>query len=198
MNTRTDLLKFIIKEKQSKRYLEIGIQAGVNFDAINIPFKVGVEPFPTRHQENVLEMYSDQFFKQDYSNEDYDLVFIDGLHTYEQTRKDLYNALDRLNEGGIIVMHDALPHNIEYTSMSWCGTSYKAIMEAAQLDHLVVKTWENDHGCAVIIKNPIHSIVTFEDTFKKPTTEFDDLWKDNGAIIGKCTTEEIITYIKSL
>ena len=197
MKIRTDLLKLIVDLKQPKRYLEIGIQQGINFDAINVPYKIGVEPFPRRVQEGVLTMYSDQFFKEDNKEYDsFDLVFIDGLHTYDQTRKDLYNALDRLNENGIIVMHDALPHNLEYTSMDWCGTSYQAIMEAAQDPQLIVKTWDQDHGCAVIIKNPKTMAQT--DDVKIPDISFEGLWVNDGALVGKMTTDEIVAYIKSL
>ena len=97
-----------------------------------------------------------------------------------------------MNENGIIVMHDALPHRIEYTSMLWCGTSYKSIMRASQTSGLKVRTWENDHGCAIIVKDQTVII-------EKPiTTEFEDLWKNNGAVVGKSTTDEIINYIKSL
>ena len=194
METRTDLLKYIVEQKKPNKYLEIGIQQGINFDSINVPYKTGVEPFPTRIQENVLTMFSDQFFSQDNPEYDgYDLIFIDGLHTEDQTWKDLINSLERLNDGGIIVMHDALPHNKEYTTMAWCGTSYKAIMRAAQTPGLIVKTWEKDHGCAVIIKDP--EPILQADVY---TTDFEDLWKNNGAIVGKSTTEEIIQFINSL
>lgn len=195
MEIRTDLLKFIVKEKSPKRYLEIGIQAGQNFNAIDVPFKVGVEPFPRQEQKGVLKMYSDDFFKLDNPVYDgFDLIFIDGLHTEEQTWIDLQNSLERLNEGGIIVMHDALPHNLEYTSMNWCGTSYKAIMRAAQTPGLVVKTWEKDHGCAVISVDKGSTILEANAI----TTSFEDLWKNNASIVNKSTTEEIIEHIKSL
>jgi len=194
MKTRTDLLEFIISEKKPKKYLEIGIQQGFNFDTIKVPYKVGVEPFPRRVQDNVLTLKSDDFFKSD--NPEYkgfDLIFIDGLHTEDQTWRDLLNSLDRLNHGGIIVMHDALPHNLKYTTMSWCGTSYKAIMKAAQTPGLIVKTWEQDHGCAVIVKESKNDLYV-----STITTDFEDLWKDNAAIVGKSNTEEIINFIKSL
>jgi predicted O-methyltransferase YrrM len=196
MKIRTDLLQHIVETKKPKKYLEIGIQRGVNFDAIDVPYKIGVEPFPRQNQKNVLTMLSDDFFKEDNKEYDgFDLVFIDGLHTYAQTRTDLYNALERLNDNGIIVMHDALPHNLEYTSMDWCGTSYQAVMEAAQDTSLIVKTWDQDHGCAVIIKNP--KAVSTDDV-KIPDTSFETLWKDNGTIVGKMTTDEIVSYIKTL
>ena len=194
METRTDLLKYIVEKKKPEKYLEIGIQHGLNFDAINVIDKTGVEPFPKRIQENVLTMFSNQFFEsKKNTGAKYDLIFIDGLHTEEQTWEDLKNSLDFLSENGIIVMHDALPHNEEYTSMSWCGTSYKAIMRAAQTNGLLVKTWEKDHGCAVIVKDP--DPILQADVY---TTEFEDLWKNDGAIVGKCTTEEIKKFIDFL
>lgn len=194
MEIRTDLLKFIVDEKKPQKYLEIGIQHGVNFAAINVPYKIGVEPNPLKLQNNVLKMTSDEFFEINSPEYDgFDLIFIDGLHTEDQTWKDLQNSLERLNEGGIIVMHDALPHNLEYTSMMWCGTSYKAIMRAAQTPGLLVRTWEKDHGCAIIIKDDNHILEANE-----ITTEFDDLWTNDGAIVGKSTTDDIVNFIKSL
>lgn len=196
MKIRTDLLHLIVKEKNIKRYLEIGIQQGINFDSIEVPYKVGVEPFPRREQENVLRMTSDEFFKLNATEYDvFDLIFIDGLHTYEQTKKDLYNSLNRLNSNGIIVMHDALPHNIEYTTMDWCGTSYKAVMEAAQDPNLVVKTWDQDHGCAIITIAPNNNVDLVANEI---TTDFIDLWKDDAKLVNKSNTDEIIEYIKSL
>lgn len=194
MEIRTDLLKFIVNEREPEKYLEIGIQRGINFEEIKAPYKVGVEPYPRQKQPGVLEMTSDEFFTL--QNPDYigfDLVFIDGLHTEEQTWKDLQNSLERLSENGVIVMHDALPHNLEYTSMDWCGTSYKAIMRAAQTPGLKVMTWKKDHGCAVIVKdsNPMLEA-------NAVTTKFEDLWRNNGAIVNKSNTEEIINFIKSL
>lgn len=194
MKIRTDLLNYIVKEKKPKKYLEIGIQMGVNFNSIDVPYKVGVEPFPIEKQENVLTMTSDQFFDEDNPEYDgFDLIFIDGLHTEEQTWKDLINSLNRLNDGGIIVMHDALPHNETYTSMDWCGTSYKAIMRAAQTPGLIVRTWDQDHGCAVIIKDMI--IVDLYPPII--TTDFEDLWRDDASVVGKSNTQEIINFIES-
>ena len=50
---------------------------------------------------------SDEFFKN--NKEKFDLIFLDGLHTYHQTIKDINNSLRNLNSNGIIIIHDCLP-----------------------------------------------------------------------------------------
>ena len=42
----------------------------------------------------------------------FDIIFLDGLHNYEQTIKDINNALKFLNEKGAIIVHDCLPKKI--------------------------------------------------------------------------------------
>ena len=52
-------------------------------------------------------MTSDEFFKKNRQN--FDIIFLDGLHTYEQTIKDIDNGLRFLNTSGVILVHDCLP-----------------------------------------------------------------------------------------
>ena len=39
----------------------------------------------------------------------FDLVFLDGLHTFDQTYRDLVNAVRHLRAGGIVVIDDVVP-----------------------------------------------------------------------------------------
>ena len=48
-------------------------------------------------------MTSDEFFEK-YPEEKFDVIFIDGLHHYDQCQKDTINALKKLNESGIILL----------------------------------------------------------------------------------------------
>ena len=52
---------------------------------------------------------SDDFFKT--SKDKFDVIFIDGLHTYDQVRRDVINSIKHLKEGGYIALHDMLPRN---------------------------------------------------------------------------------------
>jgi len=55
------------------------------------------------------ESTSDNYFPRIDSTDNFDVVFIDGFHTYEQSLRDVINSLGKLNENGVIVMHDCNP-----------------------------------------------------------------------------------------
>jgi len=84
-------------------YLEIGCQSDVNFAKVPVPSKIGVDPV----SGGTHRMTSDKFFEN--NDKFFDLVFIDGLHTYEQARRDVINSLRYMKKGGVIVLHDMLP-----------------------------------------------------------------------------------------
>mgnify|MGYP000058903745 CR=1 FL=1 len=142
---RTDAINFLIKEYGFKSYLEIGTQTRAqNFDKIVCEYKVCVDS--DHKSEADFIMTSDDFFKANDVN--FDVVFIDGDHSYRQSKKDVENALKHLTEGGVIVMHDTLPDNLEYTNPEWCGEVYKTALEMAA--KYEVRTFNGDHGVTVI------------------------------------------------
>ncbi len=84
----------------------------------------------------------------------YDLIFIDGLHTSEQVRKDFENAIKVLSPNGFIVLHDCNPQKEEHTIVPrptptghWQGSVYKF----AALLSLNKNFWtvDIDCGCGV-------------------------------------------------
>ena len=75
---------------------------------------------------------SDEFFKQNKNN--FDCIFIDGLHTYKQVKNDILNSIKFLNEDGVILVHDCLPANfyqqaVPRCKMLWTGDVWKSIVE---------------------------------------------------------------------
>jgi hypothetical protein len=100
---RWDLIKEIINKKNYKSYLEIGCDDDQLFSKINIEFKFGVDPVSGGN----IRCTSDIFFEN--NNKNFDIIFIDGLHEYEQVKKDILNSLKFLNKDGIILLHDCLP-----------------------------------------------------------------------------------------
>ena len=138
--TRTDIINYLNKKHSYKTYLEIGVHnPKENFNKIKIKHKDGVDPKWKRNPRtgNKYEMESDQFFKEIKENKKYDLIFIDGLHTYEQTKKDIQNSLKHLSEEGTIIIHDCNPktewhqRGIEdfHDGEEWNGTTWKAFIE---------------------------------------------------------------------
>lgn len=165
MKTRTDLLNFLAEKYDLQRYLEIGIQVPeLNFHKIKCPSKVGVDPAITPEFKmnagngyNLFRLTSDDYFAiSDKNGNKFDLVFIDGLHTAEQVKKDFENALKVLSPGGFIVLHDCNPLKEEHTIVPrptptghWNGDVWRFAVGFTGYDRLWRWTVDIDNGCTV-------------------------------------------------
>ena len=150
-SSRFDIINRIIEKKKFESYLEIGCQSDVNFSKIIIKNKIGVDP----QSGGTHRMTSDDFFKQNKST--FDLIFIDGLHVYEQVSKDIENSLKVLNENGVILIHDCLPakiwhQTIPQTHSSWNGDVWKSIVKSRTRIDIDTYTIEADQGLGLILK----------------------------------------------
>jgi len=154
--SRWNLLNDLISKRNYASYLEIGVATLNNFEKIRCKTKVGVDPVKRGRKKPTHLMTSDKFFKG--CNRTFDLVFIDGLHLYEQVEKDILNSLAVLNPGGTIVCHDMNPykqkHQLRTRSSStsiWNGDCWKAWVKLkrtrSDLRMVVVRM---DHGCGLI------------------------------------------------
>ena len=170
---RWDLIEYLIKKNNYTNYLEIGCDQNQLFSKVIIDNKIGVDPVSGGN----IRKTSDEFFKE--NNNKYDIVFIDGLHTYEQVKKDILNSIDFLNQNGIILVHDCMPDSLGKQAvprykMQWNGDVWKAIIDLRQKEDLDIYTCEMDQGIGIITKKknssllslnkPIHKI-KFKDYF---------------------------------
>jgi hypothetical protein len=151
---RWDLIQHIIDKYSFKNYLEIGCDKNQSFSRINIKNKVGVDPV----SGGTIRDTSDNFFK--INKDKYDIIFIDGLHHYDQVSRDIKNSLEILNQNGFILIHDCLPRSIAHQAIpryrgSWNGDVWKSIVEMRTLDNIETYTCQIDFGVGVIrnIKN---------------------------------------------
>lgn len=148
--TRFKLINSLIRWRNYKTYLEIGTQHGTCFSQIDIDSKECVD-IEHNFPELTYHMSSDDFFKQ--NKKTYDIIFVDGLHTKDQCFVDIENSLKVLNKDGIVVVHDCLPHNEEYTSLNLSGTSYQSIIKLRyQYKNLLIHVVDTDCGCALVSK----------------------------------------------
>jgi len=112
----------------AKTYLEIGVWSGSTFFPVQIPVKVAVDPCfvfdPLEHKKEgtfFLEITSDNFFKKLDSGDlsfvendsteknKFDIIFIDGHHTFEQSLKDFENSLRYSHEKTLWLIDDTVP-----------------------------------------------------------------------------------------
>ena len=165
--SRFEIIQKIIDEKKYESYLEIGCDKDINFSKIKIKEKIGVDPVSGGN----LKMTSDKFFN---TNKDFfDCIFIDGLHLYEQARKDILNSVQFLKPNGIIILHDCLPTKIWNQIVPkiyghWNGDVWKAIVEARTMKNIDTYTCKADHGLGIILKRPNRNILILNKiNFKK-------------------------------
>lgn len=102
------------------RYLEVGVETGHTFFAVSADVKTAVDPRflfdrETAPKGGSIEYYettSDSFFCDVKKDSQYDLVFLDGLHTWEQTYRDFCNTLLITHERSIILLDDVFPSDV--------------------------------------------------------------------------------------
>jgi hypothetical protein len=148
---RIALVNLLLSKFKDPDYLEIGT-AGSNslFDSVPVKRKYGVDPALGGN----IRKTSDDFFKD--NKIQFDVVFIDGLHTYEQVRQDVINSIKSLKDGGWIALHDMLPRNwIEQhvpivSQGAWTGDVWKVAFELAQTEGIEFKILKIDCGVGVI------------------------------------------------
>jgi hypothetical protein len=148
---RWDLIQYIIDKYNYVSYLEIGCDKDQSFSRIKITKKIGVDPI----SGGTIRKTSDNFFKT--NKEKFDIIFIDGLHHYEQVKEDINNALNILSDNGHILVHDCLPRTIAHQAIpryrgSWNGDVWKSIVELRTKKNLEVFTCEIDFGVGIIQK----------------------------------------------
>lgn len=134
-------IQTLLNTLNNPSYLEVGVQSGKTFREIAAIRKVAVDPsFHPNAKQDIkandifLEMTSDAFFA---SNSDkFSLIFLDGLHTSEQTYRDFCNSTDALEERGFILIDDVWPQfelgafakrpeRHEISDRRWWGDVYK-------------------------------------------------------------------------
>lgn len=142
---------------KSVKYLEIGCFKDEVFNSIPLlnNQKVGIDP----EMGGTLRMTSDAFFYK--NKEKFDVIFIDGLHHYEQVRIDIINAINAINYDGIIFIHDMLPESKitskvprhKYASI-WNGDVFRVIFDLLNNKNLDFNIVNIDFGIGIIrLKN---------------------------------------------
>ena len=190
---RWDLIQHIINKYNYTSYLEIGCDKDQSFSKIKINKKIGVDPI----SGGTIRDTSDNFFIN--NKEKFDIIFIDGLHHYEQVIKDINNSLDILNDNGHILIHDCLPRTIAHQAIpryrgSWNGDVWKSIVELRTKVDLEVFTCEIDFGVGVIRKkintNPLDIKIN---DFKK--LKFKDYYHNNKEFMNVISYDQILKVI---
>jgi hypothetical protein len=191
--TRIQIIQKIINLKKFKSYLEIGCYNDNVFSNIIIDDKTGVDPVSGG---NIRET-SDNFFKK--NNRKFDLIFIDGLHHYDQVKKDIENSIFFLNVNGIIVIHDCMPRSfieqaVPQSKGTWTGDVWKNIVECRTLPFIQTYTVYVDHGISILLKRPNKNILDLKlSDFKK--LKFEDFYYNHNLYFNVISFDDMIKFI---
>lgn len=196
---RLDVLNLIINKIKARNYLEIGVEKGKVFLKVNAKKKLCVDPvikIPFKKKflsclkdyHNLFNEYheitSDKFFKSNHSRLEalsgIDVIFVDGLHAYEQSYKDVMNSLKYISKTGIIVMHDCNPSTEsqantacpsqndstftdDKSSSFWCGDVWKTIVRLrSERTDLNIFVLDCDFGIGVISKGTNEAVLNLD------------------------------------
>jgi SAM-dependent methyltransferase len=154
--SRLDLINFACRVTNAVSYLEIGCNTNEVFDRVHCNYKVGVDP----RRGGTHRMTSDTFFET--NTEKFDVIFIDGLHYYDQVKKDFKNAYQALTDKGIIIFHDMFPTLERWvvvpepddltTYGCWMGDVWRMGFDLLAMDNISFKLVMIDNGCGFVTK----------------------------------------------
>ncbi len=202
---RMGLIQRELHRFDAPRYLEVGVFDGRVFLALRAASKVAVDPririsrirrfgHMLRHRASFHELPSDEFFASLDPDVKFDVVFVDGLHLWEQALRDTENSLAHLAEGGVILMHDCNPQAEAVASRdpeeaaaagrrAWCGDVWKAVvvLRATRAD-LMVEVLDTDFGIGVVRRGSSETLAIEGSEVANLT--YADLDADREALLG--------------
>ena len=187
--SRIEIIQNIINKQNYQNYLEIGCDKNENFSKIKIKNKIGVDPL----RGGTIRKTSDEFFNS--NTEKFDIIFLDGLHTYEQTIKDIDNSLKFIKSSGVIIIHDCLPKKIWNQIVPriyghWNGDVWKAIVHSRTYQNADTYTCIADHGLGLIFKRKNKNLLEIKiKEFKK--LKFSDYYKNHKIFMNPISHEKI-------
>lgn len=161
------------------------------FEEIHCERRVSVDPDPAAEAD--YQLPSDDYFAR--HDHRFDIVFIDGNHTGDQVERDLENALERLNPGGVILLHDMNPptrfhgreiYEVAGTFPSWNGTSWKgyAALRRKRSD-LTMRVVETDWGVGIVHPGG-------QKLYSGSCESYDDLARDRRGILNLISVSEFL------
>lgn len=155
---KTEIINFLIDKLKYKTYLEINIFQEENFDLINIEKKILVNScLDGIYGKNVnFYLNSNEFFKNNFDC--FDFILIDGFHDSDIIDVEIEECLLRLNNNGLIMLHDSNPNNYELQitpcqKLPWTGDVWRFVTKLKNKKNIQYFTIDSDCGCTIIKKS---------------------------------------------
>ena len=172
------------------KYLEIGCFDNKAFDTIplHLDQKIGVDPL----RGGTHRMYSDDFFAD--NKKFFDVIFIDGLHTYDQCSKDVINSINCLNKDGIIILHDMLPRSKTEETQEYSGDVWKVAYDLSKSKNLDFIIANVDQGVGLVKISDSTKYIKHDEIIDK---NFEDYKNEYYKNLPKKSIDDALNFIKS-
>jgi hypothetical protein len=223
--SRPEAINRFLELFDAPNYLEIGVSEGETFFAVKAQRKIAVDPrfrFPVDQARNenascaFHEVASDIYFgEQIRPSEIFQVIYLDGLHTFEQTLRDFTNAVRFLSPHGVIIIDDIVPNSYQSglpdqldsvcvkkfigdPDHSWMGDTYKLVFFIeAFFPTFELRTIADNHGQGVVWRaNPVRRDVKTYSAQEIADLQFLDVVKQHD-IFRKKPCAEIVEEFKS-
>jgi hypothetical protein len=212
-------LTHLAKLVDARSYLEVGVFDGSTFNNVTFETKDAVDPkfrFDVREhttpKARFFEVASDDFFVHFHRDKKYDLIFLDGLHTFEQTFRDFCASLaGAAHERTVWLIDDVFPvdifsahpdqktalrfrHATENKRKAWHGDVYKVVFTIndffPNLSFRTIKTGGNHQ--TVVWQSPRTNFKpTFNDLERISRLTYYDIY-DHLSVFRFGTEEEVL------
>ena len=223
---RIDVVRAALASTDARSYLEIGVRNGDCFHAVEAPTRVAVDPHFTfrpplaararrllgaRTGTFYFQTTSDGFFRRAaHRFAPFDVVFVDGLHTYEQSYRDVENALRVLAARGVILVHDCSPSSAAAAAPTldeaartpgwaweWNGDVYRTIVRLRTRPDLRVSVLDCDHGVGIVARGQPDELLELTSE-EIAALDYDALSSDREELLGLRRAEDLNDVLEDL
>lgn len=201
-------------------YLEIGVNRGTTFHFVQATQKVAVDPKAKFDYEAAAaadpsatfhQTTSDNYFGSIATPEaPFDVIFLDGLHTSQQTLRDLVNSISFLKPGGVIIIDDVFPSSYEASQANpsethalygianygiarggpWMGDVYRLVFFIESFfQQFSYCTVNNNHGMLIMWREP-RQVVPARTLREVADKEYKDIILEKQSL--RCASLEVI------
>ena len=210
--SRLDVVQAALERAPAGAYLELGVRDGACLHRVRAATRVGVDPafgfsaplgarlgraLRRRHGLLLYEETSDAFFGSHAARVGpFAVVFVDGLHTADQSHRDVLHALDHLVDGGFVILHDCNPRTPAAAAPSleeatrtpgyvgeWNGDVYRTIVRLRTRPDLRVEVLDADHGLGIVTRGAGGPALELSEEEVDALT-YDDLARDREHLLG--------------
>ena len=210
------------RANNAQTYLEIGVARGNTFLNVNVGRKHAVDPrfrfdpraFETEHTR-FFEMPSDDFFLYGADgNTKYDIMFLDGLHTFEQTFRDFCASQRHCHEDTIWMIDDVYPSDVfsahpdrsetiklrrlhKLASRAWHGDVFKTIFAIhdffPNFSYKTINSKGNPQ--AVLVRRPRSSFKPFYNSLEAISRMSYDDFLHNRDVLNLESEEDVLQWV---